>query len=79
MRISSEIIEIFQICLTKRILFFSSSRVLSCELCGNFCHGGADNNFKIDIRDEFLSKAVIGLIFFPCVFFFIFASYKLFL
>ncbi|XBI05237.1 hypothetical protein VPH35_133421 [Triticum aestivum] len=33
----------------------------SCELCGNFCHGGADNNFKIDIRDEFLSKATI-----PC-------------
>ncbi|XBI23908.1 hypothetical protein VPH35_049067 [Triticum aestivum] len=33
----------------------------SCELCGNFCHGGADNNFKIDIRDEFLSKATV-----PC-------------
>uniref|UniRef100_A0A8R7PA48 TF-B3 domain-containing protein n=1 Tax=Triticum urartu TaxID=4572 RepID=A0A8R7PA48_TRIUA len=35
--------------------------VLSCELCGNFCHGGADNNFKIDICDEFLSKATV-----PC-------------
>ncbi|XBI06348.1 hypothetical protein VPH35_134378 [Triticum aestivum] len=35
--------------------------VLPCELCGNFCHGGADNNFKIDIRDEFLSKATV-----PC-------------
>ena len=72
MQIPSVIIELLQICLTKRILvfFFFSSQVFSCELCGNFCHGSADNNFKIDIRDEFLSKAVIGLIFFPCAIFF---------
>ena len=74
MHIPIVIIELLQICLSKRILFFPlfSSRVLSCELCGNFCHGGADNNFKIDIRDEFLSKAVIGLIFFFMCNFFLF-------
>ncbi|KAM3213033.1 hypothetical protein ACQJBY_065821 [Aegilops geniculata] len=38
-----------------------ASGELSCELCGNFCHDSADNNFKIDIRDEFLSKATV-----PC-------------
>ena len=81
MHIPIVIIELLQICLTKRILvfFFFSSQVFSCELCGNFCHGSDDNNFKIDIRDEFLSKAVIGLIFFPCAIFFLFASYQLFL